>query len=73
MKTVSVREFRKNLKVYLSEPCSITSRGRIIASVIPTGRQTVIHKKKEKPMSLNKIPDVSSNIDELIVEKINGF
>jgi len=73
MKTVSVREFRKNLKIYLSEPCSITSRGRIIASVIPTGRQLVVHKKKIKPVSLNKIPDVTSDIDELIVEKINDF
>lgn len=68
MKQVSVREFRKNLSLYLQEPCTITSRGAIIATVVPAGRKLVIHEKKEKPLNFRDIPNTTPDVEEIIVE-----
>jgi len=71
MKLVSVREFRNNLQKYLKEPCSVTSRGKVIASIIPYGRKLVIHEKVVKSTTFRDIPNVIPDIDEnLVIEPL---
>ncbi|MCP5274820.1 MAG: type II toxin-antitoxin system prevent-host-death family antitoxin [Burkholderiales bacterium] len=70
METINISEFRANLLKYLEkansgEHISVTTNGRLIATIIPPVDQKILARKQLHELAATaKIRDVTSPVDE---------